>query len=100
MGLELRTVVHYPWWNNMGSLGTRWESLAGCTSLAGSLGLCLPDLVGVNSVQEILSALAVLHMLHAKVNPLGQDLSAHALVDHHSHCALGHVENTSSLAMI
>ena len=84
----------------MSGLGTNWESLAWSSLLARCLGLSLPDLVGVNSVQEILSALTVLHVLNAHVHPLGQDLSAHALVDNHSHCSLGHVEHTSSLAMV
>ena len=52
------------------------------------------------SVKEILPALAVLDVLHPDVDALGQDLAAHALVDHHAHCALGHVEHAPGLAVV
>ena len=84
----------------MGSLGTRRESLAGGTSLAGSLGLCLPDLVSVNSVQEVLSALTVLNVLDTHTDPLGENLATHALVHHNTHSTLRHVEDTTSLAVV
>ena len=80
----------------MGFLGLSGESLAGSALLSGSLSLCLPDLVGVDSVEEILPALTVLQVLHPHVDPLGQDLATDPLVDHHPHGSLGHIEHTSS----
>ena len=83
----------------MGGLGLDWEPLAGSSLLSGCLGLLLPDLVGVNSVQEILPALAVLDVLHSHVDPLGQDLATNSLVDDNTEGSLGHVEHTSGLAV-
>ena len=91
---ELRLVIFSG--HEVGGLGLDWEPLAGSSLLAGCLGLLLPDLVGVNSVQEILPALAVLDVLHSHVDPLGQDLPTDPLVDHHPHGSLGHIEHTSS----
>ena len=42
----------------------------------------------------------MLDVLHPDVDALGQDLAAHALVDHHAHCALGHVEHAPGLAVV
>lgn len=84
----------------MGFAGLNWESLAGSSLDAAGIGLCLLDLVGVDSVEEVLPALGVLDVLQADVDALGQDLATHALVDHHTHGALGHVEHTPGLAVI
>ena len=95
---ELRLIIfsrHY-----MSCLGFFRESLAGCSPLARSLGLLLSDLVGVNSVKEILSALAVLDMLHSDIDSLGQDLATDSLVDHNTHGSLGHIEHAASLAVV
>ena len=83
----------------MSGLGLGREPLAGSSLLSRCLGLLLPDLVGVNSIEEILPALAVLGVLHSDVDPLGQDLSADPLVDHDAHGPLGDVEDTTSLAV-
>ena len=84
----------------MGFAGLNGESLAGGSLVAAGLGLCLLDLVGVDSVEEVLSALGVLDVLQANVDALGEDLAAHTLVDHHAHGALGHVEHASGLAVV
>ena len=84
----------------MGFAGLNGESLAGGSLVAAGLGLCLLDLVGVDSVEEVLSALGVLDVLQADVDALGEDLAAHTLVDHHAHGALGHVEHASGLAVV
>ena len=81
----------------MSGLGLGREPLAGSSLLSRCLGFLLPDLVGVNSIEEILPALAVLGVLHSDVDPLGQDLSANSLVDNNSEGSLGHVEHTASL---
>ena len=86
--------------DNMSWSWSNRESLAGSSSLATGLGICLPDLVGVDSVKEILPALAVLHMLNPDIDSLGQDLATHSLVDNNSNCSLGHIEHTTSLAMV
>ena len=52
-----------------------WQPLAWSALLSGGLGLLLLHLVGVHSVQEVLPALAMLHMLHTHADPLGQDLA-------------------------
>merc|ERR550532_559596 len=77
-----------------------WQPLAWSALLSSGLGLCLLHLVGVHSVQEVLPALAVLHVLHAHADPLGQDLATNTLVDNNTNGALRDVENTSSLAMV
>ena len=84
----------------MGFAGLNGESLAGGSLVATGLGLCFLDLVGVDSVEEVLSALGVLDVLQADVDALGEDLAAHTLVDHHAHGALGHVEHASGLAVV
>ena len=81
----------------MSSLGLGREPLAGSPLLSRCLGLLLPDLVGVNSVEEILPALAVLGVLNPDVDPLGQDLAADSLVDHNTEGSLGHVEHSPGL---
>ena len=77
-----------------------WQPLAWSALLSSGLGLLLLHLVGVHPVQEVLPALAVLHVLDAHADPLGQDLAADALVDDNTNGALGDVEDTSSLAMV
>ena len=52
-----------------------WQPLAWSALLSSGLGLGLLHLVGVHSVQEVLPALAMLHMLHTHADPLGQDLA-------------------------
>ena len=51
-------------------------------------------------VQEVLPALAVLHVLDTHADPLGQDLATNALVDDDADGALGDVEHTPSLAVV
>lgn len=95
---ELRLVIFSG--DYMGFAGLDGESLAGGSLNAAGLGLCLLDLVGVDSVEEVLSALGVLDVLQADVDALGEDLAADALVDHNTNGTLGHVEHTPSLAVI
>ena len=83
--------------HKMSALGLSWEPLAWSSLLPRCLGLLLPDLVGVNSVQEVFPALAVLGVLNPDVDPLGQDLAADSLVDDNTESSLGHVEHTASL---
>ena len=84
----------------MSSSGSYGESLAWSSLLARCLGLSLPDLVGVNSVKEILPALGVLDVLDTDVDSLGEDLATDTLVDHDNHGSLGHVEHTPGLAVV
>ena len=86
--------------HNMGCAGLDGVSLAGGSLLAAGLGLCLLDLVGVDSVEEVLSALGVLDVLQADVDALGEDLAAHALVHHNTDGALGDVEHAAGLAVV
>ena len=51
-------------------------------------------------IQEVLPALAVLHVLHTHTDPLGQDLATNTLVDNNTDGALGNVEHTSGLAVV
>ena len=85
--------------HKMSRLGLGREPLAGSSLLSRCLGLLLPDLVGVNSVEEVLPALAVLGVLNPDVDPLGQDLAADSLVDNNTERSLGHVEHTPSLSV-
>ena len=84
----------------MSGLGTNRESLAWSSFLARCLGLSLPDLVGVDSVKEILPALGVLDVLNTDVDSLGEDLATDTFVHNDSDCSLGHVEDTSSLSVV
>ena len=54
----------------------------------------------MHSVQEVLPALAVLHVLDTHADPLGQDLATNALVDDDADGTLGDVEHTPSLAVV
>ena len=94
---ELRLVVLGG--DNMSFSGCSWESLAVCFLTTG-LGLLLLDVVGVDSVQEVLPALAVLHVLDTNIDSLGQDLAAHSLVHHNTQRSLRHVEHAPSLAVV
>ena len=86
--------------DDMSSSRTYWESLAWSSFLARCLGLSLPDLVGVDSVKEILPALGVLDVLNTDVDSLGEDLATDTFVHNDSDCSLGHVEDTSSLSVV
>ena len=81
-------------------LGRLWQPLAWGALLSSGLGLSLLHLVGMHSVQEVLPALAVLHVLHTHTDPLGQDLATNTLVDNNTDGTLGNVENTSGLAVV
>lgn len=56
--------------------------------------------VGLHAGDEVLSALGVLDVLNADVDPLGQDVSANALVHDDSQGVLCHVEHTASLSVV
>ena len=86
--------------DDMSSSGSYGESLAWSSFLARCLGLSLPDLVGVDSVKEILPALGVLDVLHTDVHSLGEDLATDTFVDNNTDGSLGHVEDTSSLTVV
>merc|ERR1719222_1803955 len=81
-------------------LGRLWQPLAWGALLSSGLGLSLLHLVGMHSVQEVLPALAVIHVLHTHADPLGQDLATNTLVDNNTNGALRDVEDASSLAMV
>merc|ERR1719244_498727 len=81
-------------------LGSSRQPLARSALLASGLGFGLLNLVGMDPVEEVLPALAVLHMLHADADPLGQNLAADALIHNDTHGALGHVEDTTRLAVV
>lgn len=68
-------------------------SLAVWCRLLGLLGFSLLDLVGLDAVEEVGSALGVGHVLDTDGDPLGENASPHALVHHHTHGVLGDVEN-------
>ena len=81
-------------------LGGEGESLASASNGAGGLSLGLLDLVGVDSVQEILPALAMLDVLNADADPLGENVSTDTLVHDNSDGTLGDVEDTTSLSVV
>lgn len=57
-------------------------------------------IVLLESVEEILSAGGVRHVLHSHVDLLRDDPSADTLVDDHAHCVFGHVVHSASLAVV
>jgi hypothetical protein len=75
-------------------------SLALWGLLAGSLGLLLLQLVRLDTVQKIGTALAVGDVLNTDGDPLSDNATLDPLVDNDTNGLLGHVENTTSLAMI
>ena len=68
--------------------------------LAGLIGCLLLLVVGLDTVEELLTALRVLDVLNTNVDPLGKDLSAHALVDDDAEGLLRDVEHAASLAVV
>lgn len=64
------------------------------------LGVLQLQLVLLDTAQEVLAALAVLHVLDAHVDALGQDLSAHALVDNDADSVRGDVVDATGLAVV
>ena len=54
----------------------------------------------MDPVEEVLSALGVLHVLNAHRDTLGQNLALDALVDDHADSVLGHVKDAASLAVV
>lgn len=66
----------------------------------GGLGFLLLDLVGLDTVKEILSALGGLDVLNADGDTLGEDPSSDTLVDNNTKSTLGNVEDTSGLAVV
>jgi len=84
----------------MGILRGIGESLAGSALVTGGLSLGLLNLVSVHSVQEILPALTVLNVLNTDTDPLGENVSTHALVDNNSDSTLGNVEDTTGLTVV
>ena len=88
----------------LGRDGVGFAGLTGLTlkgnPLAGLIGCLLLLVVGLDTVEELLTALRVLDVLNTNVDPLGKDLSAHALVDNNTDGLLSNVENTTGLAVI
>lgn len=66
----------------------------------GGLGFFLLDLVSLDTVKEILSALGGLNVLNADGDTLGENPSPDTLVDDNTECTLGNVEDTSSLSVV
>merc|ERR1719192_506782 len=58
------------------------------------------ELLGVNSIQEILPALTVLNMFDTDANPLSKNLATYTLIHNNSNGTLGDIENTTSLSVI
>merc|ERR1719461_1902548 len=85
-------------------LGRDCVGLTGLTlegdPLAGLIGCLLLLVVGLDTVEELLTALGVLDVLNTNVDPLGEDLSAHALVDDDTEGVLGDVEHAAGLAVV
>ena len=88
-------------------LGRDCVGLAGLTGLtlegnplAGLIGCLLLLVVGLDTVEELLTALGVLDVLNTNVDPLGEDLSAHTLVDDDAEGVLGDVEHAAGLAVV
>ena len=81
-------------------LGGVREPLARPSFCASRLSLGLLNLVGVHSIQEILPALAVLHVLDTDTDPLGENVSTDTLVHDNTNGTLGDVEDTSSLTVV
>lgn len=50
--------------------------------------------------EEILTALGVLDVLDAHVDPLGEDVSAYSLIDDDAQSVRGHVEYAASLSVV
>jgi len=76
-----------------------WQSL-GEHGLASLLGGLLDQLVALHSVQELLSAATVLHVLDAHVDSLGDNATTHKLVQLNTDGTLGNVPDSTSLAMV
>lgn len=70
-------------------------SLAVGCGLVGLLCLPLGCLVGLDPVEEILSACGVVDVLNPHGNPLGQNAATDAFVHNHTNGVLGNVENTA-----
>lgn len=68
--------------------------------LALGLGVLEQTLVLLNATQEILTALAVLDVLDANVDSLGQDLSADSLVDDDADSMGRHIVYTAGLSVV
>lgn len=61
----------------------------------------LPEsLVLLHTLDEVIPALGVAHVLDAYVDPLRNDTSTHSFVDDHSKSVCRYVEHTTSLAVI
>ncbi len=75
-------------------------TLAVGSLLAGLLCLPLHHLVGLDTVKEILAALAVFDVLDADRDALGEDATLHSLVHDDTDGVLCHVEHTASLSVV
>merc|ERR1711944_284928 len=88
----------------LGRDGVGFTGLTGFTlkgnPLAGLIGCLLLLVVGLDTVEELLTALRVLDVLNTNVDPLGKDLSAHALVDDDADGLLGDTEHAAGLAVV
>ena len=64
------------------------------------LGLTSKLIVALETIQKVLSAGRMRHMFNAKIDLLGDDASTNALVYNNTDSMFGHIEHTTSLAVI
>ena len=64
------------------------------------LGFLPLNLVDLNTVKEILSALGVTNVLNTDGDTLGENSSFHTLVDDNAESTLGNIEHASGLAVV
>ena len=84
-------------------MGLQWflgHSFAVWGLFASLFGLPLQQFVGLDTVKEIQTAGAVFDVFNTDGDTLGQNTTPHPLVDNHANGMFGHVENTTSLAMV
>ena len=83
----------------MSSARLLWDALRADLDTLG-LGLSLLGVVGVDALDEGLSALTLAHVFNADVDALGDDAGVDALVHDNTDGVLGHIEDASGFAVV
>ena len=83
----------------MRAAGLLWNSL-GADFDSTLLGLTLFCIISVDAVNESLSALRLADVFNANVDALWHNTSANLLVDNHTNCMFGNIEDFSGFAMV